>query len=501
MSQGVAPSGGRVTRLGPWVVALGAASALIVWHWSDGPGPAAADYAQYLGHARALAQGRPYTDTGYIFTPLFPWAGPQAQPPGLPLVLATVFRIVGESDVAAKIVLLAFALGFYLSAGLYFARLDDSLLGIAVVWLLGMSTEMARAAGVAQTDLPFACLIWVVIALYDREGRFTPKRIAAITFLGGLALATRTFGVALIPATVLFTILNWRQHGLMPAIPALVWVSAFLIANTVLPITAGFPSILTMVQTIPEMVPHHAIFYRFALFGTHLYPLPWNAANDVYHAVAALLAIVALATWLPGAFRRFSVAFSAPYVAMLLMVPVLDVRYMWPVSPLLAFGLVRGLAQVAERVRPAQPSAHSRAGFALAAAALIGVLNVAWIERSADPLPSMAARPEVQDLFRAVERLTADRPIRVAFVRPQVLAYETGVPSMTTFARDPQTLVSELNRRCITHVVLGDLGLAPVADASFRELVQRQPETFQLEYRNESFEIHRFTGLSCRGDS
>ena len=480
------------------VVALVAAAAFALWHWSDGPEPAAADYAQYLAHAQALSEGRPYTDTGYIFTPLYPWAGPAAQPPGLPLVLAATFRTIGDSAVAVKAVMLACALGFYALAGLYFARLADPRLGVAVVLLLGLSASLVRSATNVQSDLLFACLIWSVITLYDRDGPFTIGRLAAITVLGAFSVATRTVGVALVPAVMLFTVLHWRQHGFKPVVPVVIWGVGFLVTNMVLPITAGFPDVSAILRALVPTALDHVVNYRYALIHATLHPFPWDRVNDVYHLLAILIMIGGLATWLPEAFRRFSVVFAVIYVTMLMVLPVLAARYMWPVYPILAFGLVRGVGQLAALLRVAD-SARAGARLALATAVVIGVLNVVWTERLAAREPTLTDREDVQALFQALTRIAAQEPIRVAFVRPQVLALETSIPSMTTFGASPQVVAEELDRRCITHVVLGDLGLPP-GDAAFRELVRLQPDAFRLEYRNPSFEVHRFTALACRRD-
>ena len=51
--------------------------------WSDPPSAVEGDYAHYLLHAKALAEGRSYSDIGYIYTPLN-LVGPRLQPPGWP---------------------------------------------------------------------------------------------------------------------------------------------------------------------------------------------------------------------------------------------------------------------------------------------------------------------------------------------------------------------------------------------------------------------------------
>jgi hypothetical protein len=208
--------------------------------------------------------------------------------------------------------------------------------------------------------------------------------------------------------------------------------------------------------------------------------------------------LVGLATWLRGAFRRFSVAFGVVYTLMLFVLPVEGARYLWPVYPVLAFGLARGVALLAGRL--SSGSAGNGTGIALAAVVAIVASSVVWAERTGVGDAPMVERPDTKDLFRALVALNREQPMRVAFVRPQVLSLETGIPAMTTFVAPPEVIAGELDRLCITHVVLGDLGLWGRADRSFRELVMVQSDRFRLEHRNPSFEVHRYTALRCGQD-
>ncbi|HEV2672560.1 MAG TPA: hypothetical protein VGU74_15810, partial [Gemmatimonadales bacterium] len=50
------------------------------------------DFAQYILHARNIAAGVPYTQTGYIYNPDNPEVGPRAYPPGFPVLLVPVVK-------------------------------------------------------------------------------------------------------------------------------------------------------------------------------------------------------------------------------------------------------------------------------------------------------------------------------------------------------------------------------------------------------------------------
>jgi hypothetical protein len=471
---------------------------LAVLFWSTGPGPAAADYAQYLAHARALAEGRAYTDTGYIFTPTYPYAGPAAQPPGLPVMLWVLFGLFGHSLVAAKLVLLGFALAFFVLAGRYFARHDHPLIGLGVALMVSVAEGIARATTVIQSDLPFCAMLWAVVVAYDRPGRLTLGRLSLITALGAAAGLFRTFGVALGPAVLLYTLLRWRDHGPRAALPVLVWGAGFLAVNALLPITSGFSPSTRWITSLPRNVFGNSFQYRYGPLDALLYPFPVGVLNDLYHVAGLVLMVIGLVVWVRAGWRSFAFAFAVSYVALLAVAPVADVRYQWPMFPFVAFGLLKGFAFVASWLRRSEAP---RFGARLAAATATGLALLAAARASAQPrYTPLAQRAEVRELFGALRRMAEERPARVAFVRPQVLALETRIPSMTTFPAPPERVMRELDTRCITHVVLGDGGLAPKADRAFRTAVEVNRPSFVLEFENSHFAVYRYVGLECRRD-
>ena len=44
--------------------------------------------------------------------------------------------------------------------------------------------------------------------------------------------------------------------------------------------------------------------YPLSVFDLFLYPFPWNRANDVYHVVVAVLAVIGAIGWLARAWAR-----------------------------------------------------------------------------------------------------------------------------------------------------------------------------------------------------
>jgi len=133
-----------------WCLALVPFLVLFLTRAPDAYRPDSGDYAQYLSHGRAVAEGRQYTDIGYVYTTFAARTGPEAFPPGVPVLLAAAFRIFGSTERIAELMLFPFALAFLLLGGLYFARASSLQLGIAATIVTGLSTVSSAVLATKQ---------------------------------------------------------------------------------------------------------------------------------------------------------------------------------------------------------------------------------------------------------------------------------------------------------------------------------------------------------------
>jgi hypothetical protein len=90
---------------------------LLALRWNWPPSATSGDYAQYLSHARALVEGRPYSDIGYIFQPAASLIGPRNYPPGLAVTLAPVVALGGVHSPLVRLLMLACVVLFVTLAG------------------------------------------------------------------------------------------------------------------------------------------------------------------------------------------------------------------------------------------------------------------------------------------------------------------------------------------------------------------------------------------------
>jgi hypothetical protein len=384
-------------------------------------------------HAQALAEGRSYSDIGYIYSRFRYGLGPQSAPPGLPLTLAAVYKLFGPNLVAMRVVLLCFATAFVLLAGLYFARQRDLLVGIGVAVLCGLSPGIAHGSTQLLTDLPCAALLWAVIYLMDLPGRFNAPRLLAITILGAFAMAFRLPGAVLFPALSLFTVLRYRDHGLRPLIPVLAWVLGVAALTAVAPLgrfaVIRFGRVLEWDQA--QMIANLRA-YLPVVIESHLHPFRSPRANDLFHAFTGVIMAVGLIAWMRTAFNRFGAIFAAVYAGLLVVLPIQQGRYLWPLFPFFVFGLLNGVRVIVLRIWPSFPQRASAAALAFAAVlATPAVINASNEPRRGDLL----AVPEVKELVRELEKDEAAGPVRVVFYKPRSFAWRTRSSPMHSLRR------------------------------------------------------------------
>jgi hypothetical protein len=483
-----------------WLTAVLPFIALVIWFAKDGPLHGGSDdYAQYLMHAQALAEGRAYTDIGYIYTPLNHWLGPATAPPGLPLLLAPFIALFGPNMIVLGSVMLLFGITFLLLSGSYFARHEDRLLGLGVVLLSGLSAMMLQQASWVLTDLPFAALIWLVISLADRTSEWTWRRTLLITFLGGFAILVRPMGIALIPALLLLTAVKYRTHGLKPAGPLMIWFGSLVLVAlfvnlqqvSVLALNPG--RVLRWLQET-QWGLEHVTFYRLTIFHSHLYPLPADPLNDAFHFVSVVLMGIGLVAWVRRSWRSMLFTFAVVYLAMLMIIPAHQHRYAWPLFPLLVYGLLEGIRIVVTKLRPSLM--HTRftpAHFALASAGLIAAGQSLRVPGTGEHR-SATEPASVRRVYAKLREMKQHESLRVTFVKPRSLAWETGVPAMGPFTAPVDRSIKELQRKGITHIIVVSKvkeGLAGLPAA--------RPDLFRLEYRGNQYSIYRFL-QACRCD-
>jgi hypothetical protein len=461
---------------------------LAIDHRTELPPLQTGDYAHFLLHARALIEGRPYSETGYLFTSSNALIGPPSQPPGVPLTIAPIVALDGVHSPLLRWLMVATLGAFLVIAWAALSRHADRARAAGAVLMTGVGIEVTRATVVVNSDVGFAALLWALVWLADPETAWSRGRIAAIVLAGLAAMAYRIAGIVVIPAMILFAIMRPRSERRRALIPAVAWLALPLILLVAgkASVPEGFTYALTGASPLDD-VSFKFTTYRRALFESMLYPFPWRVANHFWHVAGVGLVLAGLWRLAPALRRSFLVPLGVAYAAMLAAVTVDEARYVWPFFPLAALALLEGCDVLLARWR-----VIGRAR-GLIVAGIPVLLSAAAIGRhlTMPAPPTLLGHPDVIAVLDEVRREAGQAPARVVFMNPRVLTLETGVPAMGFPALAPLPLLRELDRQRITLLVEGDLGTAPPANARLRAAVTRFPQRFALVRQNASFRVYR----------
>ena len=482
-----------------WVMAFVPFIVLALLRVPEGPRLNEEDYAHNLLHAQAIADGRSYTDIGFIPTRLGPFGGPIARPPGLPLLLAPLVATGGVRSPLIPLLMVGLGTAFLVLASRAFSHREPAPLVFAIGLVSGLQPDVLHFASGPLTDLPFAALVWGVVVLSDRDEPWSGWRLVAITLAGAAAISVRQTGVALIPALAAFALLRYRTHGARAAIPLLVWCAAFWLNTNMLPTAPSYATLEGHVsRPWIDGVPQRMLTYGFAVLDAQLYPFPFKQLNHVYHAATlALLGIGALGA-IRSYWRSFAGLLTGAYIAMLFAIPVVDRRYLYPLIPVVVVLTLRGLLESLRWMRPSVPE-HRHALMVGGAATLIALFASVSQWRPVNPT-GLAVHPDAIALFDRLRPLGASGA-RLFTIKPRVFTLETGVPAMALFGAPPARVVRELCEQGMTHVVVGDVGLFPAETALLSAAVEATPLAFREEYRNPSFTLMRFDAVAQRSAS
>ena len=172
------------------------------------------DFAQYIQHARNIAAGREYADTGYVYSRYYTYLAPRTYPPGFPLLLVPFYYLFGPDVEVFKLLVAFFYVASFAMCVLYFRERVPPLLSLAGSALLFFNPWMLNFKNQIISDMPF--LFFLLLSLFWVRRAYRAERPAVLHamicgILFACAAAIRTPGVLLVPALLVFDIYRHKR--------------------------------------------------------------------------------------------------------------------------------------------------------------------------------------------------------------------------------------------------------------------------------------------------
>jgi hypothetical protein len=305
-------------------------------------------------------------------------------------------------------------------------------------------------------------------------------------------MAYRVPGAVVVPALAIYGLATWREHRGRALIPVAIWAATGLAV-----LGSGFVTLPFRAYLFPDRLadltgrlPSMLRVYKSATFDAQLYPFASGRLNDVYHAVASIAALGGAGTLLWRYRRSMLASTVVVYVAMLFASPVSDGRYLWPMYPVIAAGLVVGVAAASRLVRR-YVRWYPRSAAPAALALFLIIVGSAWHEAKVERPRSLDHLPDAAALFDWMRTRQQREPMRAMFYNPRVLTLKTRVPAMGAIVRPPPFLLHAIYDNEITHVVWQRAEARTCRASLVNVLPALYPDRFVIEYRNPTFRVYR----------
>lgn len=374
------------------------------------------DFAMYILQAKHLCEGKWSSPAEYIYNPNLASLGPPAYPPVFPLLLAPIYQVFGIAIFAMKVEQSLFlSATLYLLFELFFPKIGLKT-ALLVIALCGASPFIWAAKDSITSDIPFCFFCILALNLIARNERTEWKSLYLSVSAGCLVyvcFATRTVGVALLPALIAMPLI--KRKYIANSVWAGTLACSLIAAQLVLFRSHG--SYIDQLHGMLQGVYHNVSAHGYNL--GRLYLAGVGPSGSVFFAVFILLAAWGFAhqcRTCPGGVEVFFICYS---VIILLWPTDTDPRFLLPLF-LLAFMYV-GVTFSQFKWKPAR-FAPTILGVWLS---ISYAMNYVYLDRTA------AGGSNDPDFIRVCKFLAARKPNQsvTIFSKPRLLGLLSGRPA------------------------------------------------------------------------
>ncbi len=465
------------------------------------------DFAQYIYHARNIAEGRPYHETGYVRN-ILNFIGPVAYPPLTSIVLAPVWYFFQLDLTAMKLVLIAVFCAALIAVGAAMrGRLPDRY-RIVLLLLLALNPYLWEMKDNIQSEYLYTLVSFlslIVMDLYYTGGKGS-RSVAGALAIGVsiyLAWATREIGIVLLPTLLVYELWNRRKLSRYFFIAIGVFAVLALLQHQVLEpanaIDSPNPELQKLIGEMHAYDEGHIGIINHGLPGISLQVRRYlEAIKDFWSphhvlalflfAVCSLLAVAGFVRQLAGGVTVFEV-YTAGYCAVILLFGGYQgIRYLVPIIPLYLMYVMHGIHWV-ERIGARRLSTVLLSSI-LCAAAIVYLDS--YRKENFDVIEHGIDSPEARELFSFIRDNTRADSL-IVFRKPRALYLLTGRRSVVYPDNQGRLYVVNEYVRAIHADYVITSGLDTDREVVIPALAL-QPDAYQPVFQNRDFTVYRCTG-------
>lgn len=451
------------------------------------------DFSMYIHHAKNIASGVPYSQTGYIYNPDTVEYGPQAYPPVFPLLLAPIMVVGGINLLALKIPNILCFIFFLFLLNNWIIKDLPTFARVLLLAMIGFSPPFFIQSEMILSDIPF--LLFTFIALYRFDMTFSGENPGGYQVKNGLltglcvylSYGTRTIGIILIPILLVLVLLqpkkNWR-----PVIPILISaIELIVIQNICVPGTGSYLDQFngSLSRTVSLVV---ILFNYYLTLFIGLIPVGDEIWQKIIFLITFLFFIVGLFARLKKRPAGFDIFFAVYFASLLLWPSIQKYRFLLPIIPIYFLIMVEGFTNLLERVC-SQPLVKN---IILITCLCLTGLSYFYEFKNIFPRPVSAMElPSTRELFSYITRETRQDDV-IVFFKPRVLALFTDRKSLALAipGREMDPLY-RMKKNGVSWIIVRK-EYDQEYQAEQIQMIIRNPDLFQSKFENDDFLVYQF---------
>jgi hypothetical protein len=378
-----------------------------------------------VAHARNLAEGRSYADTGYLYNPHFPVLSPRTYPPVFPLLLVPVYLVFGLNLGVMKAYVVLLFTGFLgILAVILRQRLPRPHV-LGCLCLVALNPLVWKHKDRLLSEAPFMLFAYLALLLAERAiaADARSRRAWGLGLLAGLtaflAFGVRSMGVVLLPTMLVTLWLRQRRLGRVGLAMAAPFVLGVVLQKLLLTLDGSYLDQMILDPLLPLRILWSLVATMASFVDNGYVPV---IGKGLYLGLLGLAAV--------GYVRRLRVEIGVfevfvPATCLLLAsFPYAEgnSRYLLPLLPLFFLYACEGLIWLATFVSRARLEAPL-AG--LLAAAMVLSYGACYTRLEWGPVREGVTTPETVALFDFIRTHTQPQDIFL-FQKPRALALFTG---------------------------------------------------------------------------
>ena len=440
------------------------------------------DFSMYIHHAKNIAQGIDYQNTGYIYNPSFPYWGPKIYPPIFPILLSPLYYLYGLNLTAMKIeIILIFLISLLIIFQLFKNELSFKY-ALIIVSIIGFNPYLWDFKDNILSDIPFLFFLYSCLLLIQRRSHPSAliKTQPAYAVLVGLSIyfsiGTRTIGVVLIPCLLMADYIKFNKLNRFTTIAVATSILLIILQGLILP---GNSSYLDQFFLNPETILHNLDRYTESLFVIWANGYSKNLALSV---IISGLAMIGYLTRIKEGITVFEL-FPVFYLTAIIFWPSFqETRFLIPIIPLYVFyafvGIYKNDFFKQKRIK--------NATLTIMILSILFSYAGKYSRLDYGPIVEGIDKKETIDLFNYIKKNTNIKDVFI-FLKPRVLAlYTNRCASVYHWPRDKKHLFKYFDKISADYLIARKF-----YEGDLHSFVNKYRDNFKLVYSNPDFYVYK----------